>query len=391
MMKEAPLYPRSARCELRQLQQDDLSVVQRILEENAGFRERIEAPGTPFEAARDIVSKAEVPPGGTPENAHHLLIVRSDTQTPVGFCCLYHGYPHEDALYIGDFVLRPALHRQGWGRELVAAIDSWAITQHIKEIRLAVNHGNWAGFRFWVAVGYDHISKVVGDPSLDGPFATMIELRKDLRRREGIVHSYNLVAEAYGESFFDELAGKPFDRDLLKRYVGLLPKGEVCDLGCGPGHVCRFLREQGADAFGMDLSPEMVEVARKRNQDVGLRFVQGDMRSLPLADGALAGVVAFYSVIHLELQTVPRALEEMCRVLVPGGRLLLAVHAGEGVVNTDEWFEQPVSVFATLFAEEELHRALHMAGFQVDEVFKRAPYDFEYPTERLYVLASKPS
>ena len=57
-----------------------------------------------------------------------------------------------------------------------------------------------------------------------------------------LIDSYDNIADDYAEEFYDELERKPFDRDLLKRFVlGLPRRGPVCDLGCGPGQIAKFL------------------------------------------------------------------------------------------------------------------------------------------------------
>src|SRR5438128_10753053 len=160
--------------------------------------------------------------------------------------------------------------------------------------------------------------------------------------------TYDRVAEPYGEQFFDELARKPFDRELLDRFAARLSgRGLVCDVGCGPGHVGRYLTERGVDVFGLDLSSEMVALARRRNPS--MRFEQGDLRALGLPDASLAGIVAFYSLIHLERAEIASALTELARVLVPGGLILIAFHGGDGSVHADDWFGRGVSIDATLY------------------------------------------
>jgi trans-aconitate methyltransferase len=117
---------------------------------------------------------------------------------------------------------------------------------------------------------------------------------------------YDRVAGAYAERYFTELERKPFDRELLDRFAAdLCGRGPVCDLGCGPGHVGRYLAERGVEVFGVDLSPGMVALARQLNP--GLRFERGDMLALALSDASLAGLVAFYSLIHLERGAAPRS------------------------------------------------------------------------------------
>ena len=67
--------------------------------------------------------------------------------------------------------------------------------------------------------------------------------------------------------------------------------GAVADIGCGPGYVTRHLRNLGVEAFGIDLSPEMVALARRDHPDV--RFEVGTMTDLDLADDSVTGVLAF--------------------------------------------------------------------------------------------------
>jgi SAM-dependent methyltransferase len=200
--------------------------------------------------------------------------------------------------------------------------------------------------------------------------------------------TYDRVAEPYGAQFFDELARKPFDRALLDRFAErLVGRGLVCDVGCGPGHVGRYLAGRGVDVFGLDLSPAMVALARRLNPT--MRIEQGDLRSLAFADGALAGIVAFYSLIHLERSEVVNALIELARILTPGGRLLVAFHGGDGEVRAENWFGRGVSVDATLYQPAEMETSMERAGFDVEAITTRSPYEFEYPTTRVYAAGVK--
>ncbi|HEY1330899.1 MAG TPA: class I SAM-dependent methyltransferase [Actinomycetota bacterium] len=200
--------------------------------------------------------------------------------------------------------------------------------------------------------------------------------------------TYDAVAKDYAEQFDDELSRKPFDRDLLDRFAGLVRAGPVLDVGCGPAHVGARLAERGAAVTGLDLSGESVAEAARRHSN--LTFVQGTMVALPVRDRSLAGIVAFYSVIHLPRTSVSQALAEMRRALRPEGHTLIAVHGGEGTATADDWFGHPVSVAATLFADDELPALAEAAGLRVDESIERDPYEFESQTRRLYLLASRP-
>src|SRR5260370_25131556 len=130
---------------------------------------------------------------------------------------------------------------------------------------------------------------------------------------ESIRESYDRLADQYAARLFNELLNKPLDRELLDRFASEVGgRGEVCDMGCGPGHVARYLRDAGASVFGLDLSPRMLEHARKLNRDIHVR--EGNMLALNLEDRTLAGIAAFYAIVNLPEESLPLVFREMQRV-----------------------------------------------------------------------------
>jgi SAM-dependent methyltransferase len=202
-----------------------------------------------------------------------------------------------------------------------------------------------------------------------------------------IRESYDSAAEAYAEHLATELAGKPLDRHLLNRFAeDLRGRGLVADLGCGPGHVAQYLQDQGVQMVGIDLSSEMVEVAKRLNP--GLRFEVGDMRRLDLPDAALAGIVSFYSIVHFEPAELVPILLEMRRTLAPGGLALISFHIGDQVVHVEELFGAKVSLDFRFYFPHDVIAALRAAGLEVIEHVEREPYAAaEYPSRRCYLLA----
>jgi len=199
--------------------------------------------------------------------------------------------------------------------------------------------------------------------------------------------SYDSVAAAYVEHLYAELAEKPLDRHLLNRFAEeVRDRGVAGDLGCGPGHVARHLHDQGVRVLGIDLSPEMVRWATQLNP--GLEFRVGDMRSLDLPDASLAGIVAFYSIIHFSPQELGDALRELHRVLTSNGVLLLSFHAGDTTLHLDELWGQAVSLDFRFLVPGEVIASLQSAGFAVTESTEREPYaGAEYPSRRCYLFA----
>lgn len=203
--------------------------------------------------------------------------------------------------------------------------------------------------------------------------------------------SYDRVAEEYAHRIFDELPHKPLDRQLLDRLAaGVQAPSLICDMGCGPGHVARYLRERGAHVIGIDLSAGMIEQARRLNP--GIDFFQGNMLALGVESGAWVGIAAFYSIIHIPREEVVTALHELRRVLRPGSLLLLAFHIGTDVVHLGEWWDQPVAADFVFFQPSEMQAYLQAAGFTVEDVSERPPYpDVEHQSHRAYIFARKPA
>ena len=207
---------------------------------------------------------------------------------------------------------------------------------------------------------------------------------------ENVRENYDRVAEEYTRRIFDELAGKPLDRELLTRFaVQVKGHGTVCDMGCGPGHVAAFLREAGADVFGLDLSPRMVAQAKRLCPEID--FCTGNMLALDLPDNSLAGITAFYAIVNIPMDSLPVAFGELFRVLQPGGVLLLAFHIGDDVLRPRELWGQPI-VMEFYHLQPDLIRSLLLrAGFEIANVVERDPYpDVEFQSRRAYIFARKP-
>jgi SAM-dependent methyltransferase len=207
---------------------------------------------------------------------------------------------------------------------------------------------------------------------------------------EDVRDSYDRVAADYVERISGELDHKPFDRAYLDRLaVDLAGKAPVVDLGCGPGHVGRYLHDRGVAISGLDLSPRMIEEARRLNP--GMEFAVGNMLALPFADGSVAGVVAFYAIIHFDPDQLDEALGEFWRVLRPGGLAAIAFHVGDETLHRDEMWGHPISFDFHLLDPADVSRRGIAAGLTVEELLERDPNpEVEYPSRRAYMRLRRP-
>jgi SAM-dependent methyltransferase len=180
--------------------------------------------------------------------------------------------------------------------------------------------------------------------------------------------SYDTDAAGYAEKVRGLLDDKPYLRSSLTLFGELVHGaggGPVADVGCGPGYVTGYLHEAGVDVFGIDLSPEMVAIARHDYPD--LRFEVGTMTDLDLADDSVAGIVAFWSVIHVPDHAVPGVFEEFHRVLRPGGLLLVGFHVGDQTRHVSEGYTgRPINVDSHHRRPSTVTSWLRGAGFTLE-------------------------
>ena len=207
---------------------------------------------------------------------------------------------------------------------------------------------------------------------------------------DAIRTSYDRVADAYAEAIFHELKNKPFDREVLTRFAtAVAGRGAVVEIGCGPGHVAGFLHGLGLDVSGIDLSPGMVEQARRLNP--GIPFQTGDMTALELEDGSVAAIAAFYAIVNLSDELRRKAFGEMARVLAPGGLLLLTFHVGGEMLKEKELWGRPIEMDFYLLDPEVIRADLQSVGLTVEEQMMRGPYapEIEFQSHRAYLWVRK--
>jgi SAM-dependent methyltransferase len=201
--------------------------------------------------------------------------------------------------------------------------------------------------------------------------------------------AYDTVAVDYAAMLEGELARSPLDRALLGHFAELVLTeggGPVVDVGCGPGRITGHLAALGLDVSGIDLSPGMVAEARRRHPEIHFRV--GSLAGLDLADASMAGVVAWYSIIHTPRELLPEVFAELRRVLRPDGPLLLAFQAGDVTIRVEEAYGHRVSCDAHRLDPDRIVALLADAGLRVTVRTERARQDYE-KTPQAFLLARR--
>jgi SAM-dependent methyltransferase len=167
--------------------------------------------------------------------------------------------------------------------------------------------------------------------------------------------AYGNLAAQYISLFGSSAQVHPDDLALITRHLSIRP-GAVLDVGCGPGHLTEHLRLLDVDAYGIDLVPEFIDHARA-TYTAG-RYELGSFEELPVASDSAGGILAWYSLIHLHPDVLPRVLGELRRVAAMGSPLVAGFFDGDEVQS----FEHAVAT-AYYWPVDEFSARLREAGF----------------------------
>ena len=201
---------------------------------------------------------------------------------------------------------------------------------------------------------------------------------------------YDTVAKEYAEAFYNEHEKKPKDREMLLRFSEEIGnRRPVWDFCCGPGQTTQYLKNLGIEISGLDLSEKILEQARAIYP--GIDFQKGNILDLEFENDSIAGVVAFYAIVHFTREQVNTAFREVFRVLKPGGIFLLTYHIGGETIHVNEFLGRKIDIDFMFFTTDFISTCLKKTGFVKLEIIERDPYaEMEYQSRRAYVFAKKP-
>jgi SAM-dependent methyltransferase len=206
---------------------------------------------------------------------------------------------------------------------------------------------------------------------------------------------YDASAERYVQFIGIEISSAtegPIDQSLLVAFIELIKRNghtRVADVGCGPGRVAAFVAASGLDVVGVDVSPEMLEVARIAHPEI--RFEDGRLDKLPFGNGTLGGAISWYSIIYTPRQYFKKAFAELARVLDAGGYLLVAFQAGSGeTVQQGKTLGTRASITAYRHKVDDVTRSLGDVGLQVYATAIREPELEHESSSQAFVIARRP-
>ncbi|WP_062981660.1 class I SAM-dependent methyltransferase [Nocardia anaemiae] len=196
--------------------------------------------------------------------------------------------------------------------------------------------------------------------------------------------AYDDLAIRYAEFVKGHLATQPFDRAMLATFAELVRDGgRVADLGCGEGRLTAHLSGLGLDIFGIDLSPELLALARAQYPTID--FAEGSLEHLDIGDATLAGILVWYSIIHLPPERMPAVLAEFHRLLEPGGHALLAFFHAPDVEGVEPFDHKVITAYR--WSPDRLATLAEQVGFTPTARLIREPDPGERGRQAYLLLA----
>ncbi|GLZ30585.1 methyltransferase [Lentzea sp. NBRC 105346] len=176
--------------------------------------------------------------------------------------------------------------------------------------------------------------------------------------------SYDRAADNYVEMGVGDIRKHPWLCAALNVFAEAVGgRGPVLDVGCGPGTVTAYLAERGVDVSGVDLSPRMIEHARRLHPEC--TFSVGSSTDLELAEASFGGVLGWWSLFNLPRDVLPRVLSSFAKALVPQGQLMIGTHVGDGDVRRTEAYGVPVHWTTHLWQPEQLAALVEQTGLRI--------------------------
>jgi len=194
---------------------------------------------------------------------------------------------------------------------------------------------------------------------------------------------YDKIAESYANEF-----SKPSEH--IDEFLVLIPKsGRILDVGCGVGVDSGYMVSKGFEIIGVDLSKEMLRLAKQRFPQI--EFKLADIRKLDFPLNSFNGILASCSLIHIPKKDFPQTLKNFYRMLKKEGVIYIALQGGNSEeIIIDEPFKPDEKLFLNILSFDEIKNLLEGTGFSIVKKYEREPKSKEELNfKKVFIIAKK--
>ena len=202
------------------------------------------------------------------------------------------------------------------------------------------------------------------------------------QKKKYVIDDYNDIMQEYTEEFFDDKS----DEKYIDQFLQSLEGKNVLDAGCGNGRDCKYINQKGFNVKGIDLSKEMLVIAKKMVPKVDFEVM--DITNITYSDNSYDGIISNCSFFHIPVEELPKTLNSFSKILKPNGKLLLILQEGLGEAMIEEPFRKGVYIYINYFFVKQISELLLKHGFEIDSILKEeSPNDLELGKAKLIVLS----
>lgn len=166
-----------------------------------------------------------------------------------------------------------------------------------------------------------------------------------------VKNAYAKIAESYQESY-SEIDWQDWQH--WETFISACVGQKVLDMGCGTGDATKYLLKKGIFPCGIDFSDEMLNIAK--TQDNSIIWVRGDVCDCPFPDHTFKGIIASYTINHMNGQMLYRLKEEIDRLLVDNGMLLVVYHVGKNDEIRNDPLDDSLLIYYHYFQKVDLDK-----------------------------------
>lgn len=202
------------------------------------------------------------------------------------------------------------------------------------------------------------------------------------QKKKYVIDDYNAIVQEYTEEFFDDKS----DEKYIDQFLQSLEGKNVLDAGCGNGRDCKYINQKGFKVKGIDLSKEMLVIAKKMVPKVDFEVM--NITNITYSDNSYDGIISNCSFFHIPVEELPKTLNSFSKILKPNGKLLLILQEGLGEAMIEEPFRKGVYIYINYFSVKQISELLLKHGFEIDSILKEeSPNDLELGKGKLIVLS----
>lgn len=197
------------------------------------------------------------------------------------------------------------------------------------------------------------------------------------------VDTYNKIAQEYDEEFGNDYSDTPY----VDKFLNYLEGKKVLDIGCGVGNLTKYIMDKGFNVEGIDLSKEMLNIAKQKYSDI--KFYEMNMKEITLRK-KYDGIMLAYSLFHLTKKEVIEVLPKYYDLLNSNGKILLILQYGQGERIVDEPLKEGLKIFINYYSQDEIIEILKNNSFKILYTdLKKSESEFELGNDKLVIICQK--